>query len=259
MHTQHSLAHFPVLARHSFIRFWLHFADIYGLSHLQYTAPIATLGAPALGNVDGTHAVDLSSDSGFLFLFNPNMIALNISLVIDENIGISNASAGSMWSVAELYPRQLPNISLWSHGQTVSIEVGPSEALVLRFEKEVKDFNMPLKGRSGMDEHIIIAATEGYLANGHVCAVPEAQAGDTELMDCTITFGGDSRITHMMPLLLPPRGGKGGKFTSNFTIPQKVFDQLEARNKKYPIQWQSTDNATWLMPGHCCSHKVTSW
>ena len=39
------------------------------------------------------------------------------------------------------------------------------------------------------------------------------------------------------------------RFSTTFSIPLAVNDQLQARGKAYPIQWQPAEyNATWLVP-----------
>ena len=76
----------------AFVREWLRFADAHAPT-LARTRAIATLGAPALGAVDGTAAVARDAGGGdgregFVFLFNPNMAAKNdTDLVFDEVTG----------------------------------------------------------------------------------------------------------------------------------------------------------------------------
>ena len=41
----------------------------------------------------------------------------------------------------------------------------------------------------------------------------------------------------------------GGRFSARFTVPQRVFDQLAARRKAWPIPWTAEDyRTTWLAP-----------
>ena len=76
----------------AFVREWLQFADAHAPT-LARTRAIATLGAPALGAVDGTAAIAREPGGepgreGFVFLFNPNMAAKNdTDLVFDEVTG----------------------------------------------------------------------------------------------------------------------------------------------------------------------------
>jgi len=42
---------------------------------------------------------------------------------------------------------------------------------------------------------------------------------------------------------------EGGRVSSRFTVPQRVFDQLAARQKAWPIPWTAEDyRTTWLAP-----------
>jgi len=76
--------------------------------------PIATLGAPQLGAVDGTAAMS-AADEGYLFLFNPGFTPLNASLLVDESLDISNAStAGPASTLLQLRTRQLLHVHMCS-------------------------------------------------------------------------------------------------------------------------------------------------
>ncbi len=263
----------PAVGAIDFIRSWIDFTDEYGLSHLAHTAPIPTLAAPSLGNVDGTSAVDPATDSGFVFLFNPNMIAMKVKLHVDESIGISNASVSSTWGISELYPRRLPNISSCSHGDEVEVNVSPSEALVLQFEKRgaITMANnvkvMTLMGQAQTTERVYLSPDIAKMQRCNFA--PSASGEEDGILLCDVTFGssksnsggggggGSSNVTRMMPLLeqAPSKTNTGGNFSSSFTIPQAVFDQLEARNKTYPIKWQDFDTpATWLVPGRLLAY-----
>ena len=123
----------------AFIKDWLAWTDT-NLEYLRHTAPIATLDAPGVGHVDGTCAIDPGSDDGFLFLFNPNHMAMNASLAVDESMGISNTSATSHWTVTQLYPEAGKGkvVGVWEHGQGLQVEVGGSDALVLQLDKKTE-------------------------------------------------------------------------------------------------------------------------
>jgi hypothetical protein len=44
-------------------------------------------------------------------------------------------------------------------------------------------------------------------------------------------------------------GFAGGRWTGKVTIPQRIFDQLAARQKAWPLPWTSEDyRTTWLAP-----------
>jgi len=71
-----------------FISKWLRWTDEH-ISYLENTVPIATLDMANLGSVDGTAAM-ASSDEGFLFLFNPNLVSIN------QNKSSMNGSVNEM-------------------------------------------------------------------------------------------------------------------------------------------------------------------
>ena len=69
-------------------------------------------------------------------MFNPGPLPLNISLSVDEMLGLSNASRSWSWLVTELYPLAPASvhggggfhpIALWSHGQRMSLAVGGTQ------------------------------------------------------------------------------------------------------------------------------------
>ena len=115
----------------AFVHDWLAWTDTH-LDFLRNAEPIPNLPAPALGSVDGTHA--MHGDEGFVFLFNPGYTPINATLHVDEHLGISNASVGASWTVSELFPTQT-NVGTWGHGDTVDVAVGRADARVLRLTK----------------------------------------------------------------------------------------------------------------------------
>ena len=114
----------------AFIQEWIRFTDEH-VEALAHTAPIATLGPPALGRVDGTHAMAADDSSGIVFLFNPSLMALNVSLRVDESLGISNASSAAAWDVLELFPLASGR-GAWAHSEVVTLTVEAASALVLQ-------------------------------------------------------------------------------------------------------------------------------
>merc|ERR1712232_9059 len=60
---------------------------------------------------------------------------MRVALSVDEAIGLSNGSIGFEWGVRELYP-QSGEVATWRHGETVTVAVPGSEALVLQLTKQ---------------------------------------------------------------------------------------------------------------------------
>jgi hypothetical protein len=63
-----------------------------------------------------------------------------------------------------------------------------------------------------------------------------------------LQFGG-TRFGRYEPIVAYDAHATGGRLEGRFTIPQRVFDQLAARRKAWPIPWTSEDfRTTWLVP-----------
>lgn len=200
---------FPKADR-DFISRWVNWTDT-NVGYLRNTLPIATLPGPGLGNIDGTSA--MSGDEGYLFLFNPNLPIHTASLMVDESIGLSNASVGATYSVNELFPRDGATVGSWKHGSSVNVTVGGSNARVLQLKKTASPLAaLPLK------------------------TMAEATPTVYQAMPISSDFPASNTNT-------------GGSFATTFTIPAAIPAQLAARAKAYPIEWTERDRiATWLDP-----------
>uniref|UniRef100_A0A7S4DUL7 Uncharacterized protein n=1 Tax=Lotharella globosa TaxID=91324 RepID=A0A7S4DUL7_9EUKA len=245
-----------------FISKWLRWTDEH-ISYLENTVPIATLDMANLGSVDGTAAM-ASSDEGFLFLFNPNLVPMSVSIVIDESIGISNSSRQSSWVLSEIYPRSLPNVSFYYHSDAIQVTLEPSSAMVLSLFKQInvtKDFagaRTGVVGPAGKEvsfqlNHPTLIGDEAISFNGVQCSKEIDDGRDDDgNAKLQIMFGdGSLAVSHAMPLgdQLPSSQNTGGKFSTTFEVPISVFIQLMERENAYPIDWQSAERfATWLIP-----------
>ena len=205
-------------ADRAFVKSWIAFTDD-NQRFLRNTVPIASLSAASLGAVDGTAAMD--GDSGFVFLFNPNMRAWDASFTIDEDIDISNASRACVWTVTALYPlaEVTAPAATWQHGQRVNVTVAPSDVRVIKLSKKT-------------------------------CAGPLERWNMVRQKDALLPLHAPSlyRLMPISPALVPPGFG-GGVWKTSFSIPLAIPEQLAARAKAYPIDWTAADrNATWLVP-----------
>lgn len=201
-----------------FITDWIKWTDT-NLDFLRNTIPIATLLGPGLGRVDGTAA--MNQEEGFIFLFNPSPRIHNASLVIDESLGLTNASKGFSYSVTELFPNPKATLGTVSQGHPVKVAVGGSNARVLQLTKTKK--------------------TEAqYVDRGAQTAF------------LPLRIDGSPAIYQQMPIspdFNPSPNNVGGQFTALFTIPAAIKAQLAARARAYPIPWTARDKiATWLDP-----------
>lgn len=161
---------------------------------------------------------------GFLFLFNPGMVPLNASLRVDESLGIANASVGAEWTVTELHPRPHTTVDVWEHSEAVRVAVPASAARVLQLSKR----------SSAMDRSTLRGIR--FKARCRERHPPHVQQN-----------------APIGPI--PPTDNTGGTFDLPFTIPLAVYDQLDARQRAYPIRWTAAErNATWLIPSRLLAY-----
>lgn len=263
-----------------FVKKWVDWTDA-NVRYLKGTQPILGIevadpdpwsGVPG---VDGTSALD--NDEGYVFLFNPGFRPRNVSLKVDESMGISNRSSKSTWTVDQVYPEpSARRLGEWSHGKTVSgISVPTVGALVLKITKKTATSGPAVlvaglnHDKATMDPTYGVISVEGArgLAGTSVTATivvpPSAapRAATINGVQCTVAsgLGGEPRVIarfngtevrHASPIgELPPKDNTGGTFSSQFRIPEAYFAQLAARGKAYNIDWKPREyNATWLVP-----------
>lgn len=248
---------------------WLSFTDE-NLDSLRNTKPIPTLNAPRLGSVDGTCAMN-AQDEGYAFLYNPGMLDLNATLVLDESLCISNASVSSQWTVIEMYP-QNRSLAVLQHGVSFTITVSGKDALVLAFRKvqqqvetgetlavfgaafeavvEVPEDNIVkvqgLKGAPGESRSITVRRGRNsdrkirpfdVVVNGKACGSTVYNPAD-DSAEVQLKFSGEV-VRRAQPISadLPSRTFVGGWYNTTFTISQSMVDQLNQRAIDYPVNW----------------------
>ncbi|KAH8051959.1 hypothetical protein JL722_10404 [Aureococcus anophagefferens] len=86
----------------AWIRGWLAWTDDEAAC-LARALPVATLGPPAVGAVDGWACFDAARGVGFVFLFNPGFAPRSAGLALDESLGVANGTA-ALFRVDELHP-----------------------------------------------------------------------------------------------------------------------------------------------------------
>jgi hypothetical protein len=251
-----------------FFRHWIDWADAHK-EYLRRTLPI--LGPPAVGKVDGT--VAFLDDGGYIFLFNPNGRRMEATVLLDESIGLRHRGP---FRVRELYPVDerlvgKPGSAVWSYGDAISRELDGGSAVVLEVERaerteEPQLFNSPgtaridggvvhlngVRGEAGTTEVLQVLAPASASAkvtsveiDGAVTAARPNKAG---LIELPVTFQG-ARFRHYQQVDSYRPNFTGGAVTATFSVPQRVFDQLAARQKAWPIEWTEEDRrSTWLAP-----------
>jgi hypothetical protein len=87
------------------------------------------------------------------------------------------------------------------------------------------------------------------IAAATVNGVPAEIVGrSAEGVTVRTTFEG-AAFGRFQPIVQPPPDFTGGRLTGAITIPRRVFDQLAARRKAWPIPWTPEDFETpWLVP-----------
>ena len=125
---------------------------------LHHTIPLTALdrgpelsaGKPRVGYLDGTASVLPDDSEGFLFLFNAGPRPVQAQLMVDEGMGISNASSKAHFLVHEIYPREERDglttpIGLWQHGDAVDVSVsGHVQVLRLTKVEDLSTVKLPL-------------------------------------------------------------------------------------------------------------------
>ena len=234
---------------------------------LRHTRPI--LGPPALGRIDGTTAI--LDNHGYVFLFNPNARRASTEFVLDESIGLSARGAFVLKEVLPLAGRLIgkPGAGRWTTGDQVSITFDGGTATVLEIAPAEPPpgpvlFNAPgqatvtgstlsiadARGEVGTTTELFVqlppgAAVTSATVNGQPAAiVSTSEAGVT----VRASFDGVA-FRQYQPIFEPEAGFKGGSLSGQFTIPQRIVDQLTARRKAWPIPWTPDDFRTpWLVP-----------
>lgn len=250
----------------AWFRHWIDWTDV-NKEYLRRARSIQ--GQPAIGKIDGVAAVVV--DRGYVFLFNPNGRRLAADFVLDETIGLTR---GGKYQIRELYPQEdrligKAGTALWSAGDTVSRDLDGGSALVLEIEPADRPDDPELynatgtarvdgtsvrltdvRGEAGTAEVLQIRADgAGKIRtveiDGKTVAAKENKSG---IIEVPVTFAG-ARFHHYQQVDAQRPDFTGGMVTAAFRIPQRIFDQLAARRKAWPIPWTEEDlRSTWLAP-----------
>lgn len=233
-----------------FYRGWLDWADK-NKEYLRHTRTI--LGQPAVGRVDGTSAI--RGSRGFVFLFNPNASAMKAEFALDDSIGLE---ANGPFLIREIYPLEKRLIGgIRRRGEQVSIPLDGTSAVVLELSPAPRTIDAPLlfgapgnvrleagalsitgvRGEVGAEEELRVAVPAGtgirrVLVNGG----EKKFSRDGDTITTRVRFAGQ---------YFP----RSRKVEGSFSIPNRVFEQLDARRKAWPIPWTPQDlRTTWLAP-----------
>ena len=254
----------------AWIRNWL----TWTVQHKEYLHHTRTiLQQPAIGNVDGTASV--IGDRGFLFLFNPNYKQLPADFALDQNLGLTE---GQQYLLKEIYPfpgRILgkERSGLWSRGDRVRIVLDGTSATVYEIVPATQaDHPIVFNAASSSQQSAPAAEIKGAdLSVTHVAGQPGTtqtigilMPGGAKISNLTVNgkvehftqagryieaqahFGGEC-FGQAQEIALT--AANDGSLEGGFSIPQRIFDQLEARKRTWPIPWTKKDyESTWLVP-----------
>lgn len=250
----------------AWLRRWLDWT-VENKEYLRHTRTI--LGQPALGKIDGTSAI--VGERGFIFLFNPDARRLSARVRLDQSIGLSGTTR---YMLREIYPLvgmalAKPGVGEWSVGDTVTLTLDGGSARVLAVSpsgdaRSATLFDAPgessvtndtvdvrgVRGEVGSAVTLRVRVTPGSrvaAARVNGVAVPLG-ARHGQLVDIPVRFAG-TEFRRLEPAVLGDSTLSGGRVTGTFTIPARVFDQLRARRRAWPIPWTPEDSlTTWLVP-----------
>lgn len=251
----------------AWLRGWLAWTSA-NTEYLRHTRTI--LGQPALGKVDGTSAI--MGNRGFIFLFNPGPGRLTARFRLDRSIGLG---VGGRFELRELHPLQgrrigKPMEATWAGGDEVEIPMYGGSTLVIEIAPapasvaEPTLFNAPgsatvgdgvlelrgVRGEVGTSARLLArmpagTAVQRVRVNGVDARLVERR-GDLVAVD--VRFAG-TPFHQMQPAFVSDSPLAGRRVSGTLTVPGRIFDQLAARRRAWPIPWTADDyRTTWLVP-----------
>ena len=254
----------------AWIRGWLDWTAK-NKEYLLHTRTI--LEQPAIGHVDGTAAI--LGDRGYLFLFNPNYKQLPAQFSLDQTIGLTK---GGKFLLKEIYPEEgrlygKPGAGAWSRGDVVHLALDGTSAMVFELTPEgevqqpvlfnaaalhstvpptaeMKGSNLTVAhaaGEPGTVQTLGVLLPAGAIVSNMTIngdAVKFNQSGN--YVEAKVQFKGQ-RFAQAEEIKVAPAANDS--LAGTFVVPQRVFDQLAARKRAWPIPWTKEDyESTWLAP-----------
>ena len=234
-------------------------------------APDADDPRPA-GHREGRRHVGHLGDRGYIFLFNPNGRRIDAEFRWTPRSG---SRVRGPVLLKELYPLEnrlvgKPGSGLWSAGDRVSLSLDGGSALVLEVQPAPE--RRPRRCSSARRDRLRLQAAR---CRSTACRARPARRrnwwwcrrrapGDRRSGQRSVPVvhayrgrgdrdSGDVRRHPVRPVPADRRRRSGrspaGDISARFTVPQRVFDQLAARRKAWPIPWTAEDyRTTWLAP-----------
>lgn len=245
-------------------RQWLDWTD----KNMDVLKNLRILAPPMVGLTD--YSAAFKEDRGFVFLFNANYRKLDATFTLDKKIGLNKAGD---YLITQLYPREgllvgKPGAGLWKAGDKVVLQMDGASAVVLAVTPAPK-LSKPLlfnatgtvarkggclelkevSGEIGTACDLVVALPKGeaitaVTVNGK--AVKVAQKDTT--VSLNVKFAG-TLFSQCQQVGTFDSAFNAATFTSEFTIPKRIFDQLKARQAAWPVPYTDDDRiAPWIGP-----------
>lgn len=250
------------------MRDWFDWTDR-NIGVLRKLRPI--IGQPMVGRCDGTAAID--GNKGFIFLFNPNYRRLDASFTLDGSIGLTE---GKRFIFRQLYPdlgkgRLIghPKTGCWRFGEQVTLPMTGASAMVLELVPLSGPIDRPVllnsvgkvvleanklqltsvAGEPGSRADLAVLLGDERkikLLNVNGKSVPFAQTGS--VVSATVHFAGRPFVK-CQPIGQYDANFKARAYSGSFQVPKRIFEQLDARRRAWPIPYDKEElKATWTAP-----------
>ncbi len=245
-------------ADQKWIRDWFDWTD-QNLDLLRNLKPL--LGPPQLGRVDAWAAG--KDDHCVVFLFNPNYRELLTSFTLDPSTGLNGRGP---YILRQLYPdagkgRLLaaPDGAFWNRRDRVRLRMPATEALVLEISPAPAAVEAPLligaagqaafesdrltlsgvTGEPGSSEALAVILPGGRQARDvHVNGVRTGFTQVGSKVKLSVRFAGD-RFDRCQQLGTFQPEFTGGVFQASTRIPERVFRQIAARKRAWPVDYSA--------------------
>ena len=261
----------------AFVHNWIQWADQH-VALLKLTRPVPSLSTPGVGAVDGTIMLH-ANNTGVMFLFNPSMRAINVSLPLsgDGAASLGFTCDGTLVMAREIASSErtfsAPNgydLDLLDCTDGVlHLTIPATSARVLEFEQGVTwRPNVPLLLGSPYTTAAIDAAGavtftgvhgESGTASDLVVVLPKTMPNVTKVSVngvaiakftpspfhgslTAVTLSGTwagARFQRAQEIVASSSDDATSSWTGSFTVPKSALDQLTARNASYPIVYNT--------------------
>lgn len=244
---------------------WIAWTDR-NFAFMQRIRPI--IGQPLLGRVDGTSAI--IGDNGYIFLFNPNYRMMNATFQLDESIGLENGEAFVIEEMEPLAGRKYgkQREGFWKWGDTVSIPMRGTSAIVLRLypanqsilpmvfnstgDAVIKDGELKItnvRGEVGMEQELnVMLPFNAWVNDISINGKRVTLNRNMDFVSSRVKFSGEEFYQAHQVGKYDPNFHET-LFRGEFIIPERIFQQLIERQKKWKVPYTEDDLlAPWLGP-----------